>query len=128
MPTVVTTLATVLVWVVAVGIALIGARALWTPQAAVDFGIPGTRAEEASFRAWLRVKADRDIGAGLLMVVVLIGGTSHLIGWITLVGAVMPLCDALISRNSGGPAKTYLGVHGVTAAVMVVAGALLALS
>jgi hypothetical protein len=128
MPTALTTVATVLVWVVAVGITLIGARGLWTPQAAVDFGIPGTRPEDAGFRAWLTVKADRDIGAGLLMVVVLLGGTTHLIGWITLVGAVMPLCDALISRRSGGPAKTYLGVHGATAVVMVVAGALLALS
>ncbi|MGF1426253.1 DUF4267 domain-containing protein [Kitasatospora sp. LaBMicrA B282] len=68
------------------------------------------------------------LGAGLLMVVVLLGGTAHLIGWISLVGAVMPVCDALITRKSGGPAKTYLGVHGATAVVMVAAGALLALS
>ncbi|WP_042364050.1 DUF4267 domain-containing protein [Streptacidiphilus neutrinimicus] len=128
MPTAVTTVAVVLAWVVAVGITFIGARNLWTPQGAVDFGIPGTRPEDASFRAWLRVKADRDIGAGLVMAVVLIGGSAHLIGWFTLVGAVMPLCDALIVRRSGGSAPIYLGVHGATAAVMVAAGALLALS
>ncbi|MEZ0067818.1 hypothetical protein ABIA32_003834 [Streptacidiphilus sp. MAP12-20] len=128
MPTAVTTLATVLAWVVAVGITLIGARCLWTPQAAVDFGIPDTRPGDTSFRAWLRVKADRDIGAGLLLLVVLLGGTTHLTGWMMLVGAVMPLGDALISKRSGGPAKAYLAVHGATAAVMAAAGAVLLLS
>jgi hypothetical protein len=32
------------------------------------------------------------------------------------------------AHSQAGPAKTHLGVHGATAAVMVAAGALLALS
>ena len=40
----------------------------------------------------------------------------------------MPLGDALITKLSGGPAKTSYGVHGATAAVMGIAGAVLLLS
>jgi hypothetical protein len=128
MPSIITTVAIVIAWVIAVGIILIGARVLWNPQAAADFGIPGTRTDDPSTRAWLSVKAGRDIGSGLLLVIGLLDGSTHLQGWMMLVGALMPLVDATAVKRSGGLAKTYYGVHGSTAAVMVAAGLLLLLS
>ena len=128
MPTVVTTAATVITWAIAVGIIIVGAGVLWVPRAAADFGIPGTPTGDPRFRAWLSVKAVRDIGSGLLLLVVLVGGGTHLTGAMILVASVMPLGDALITKFSGGPARTYYGVHGATAAVMAAAGAALLLS
>ena len=125
MPTAATTAATVIAWATAVGIILIGARALWAPQAAAGFGIPGTRPADPTLRAWLSVKAVRDIGSGLLLLVVLLGGSTHLRGWMMLAGSLMPLGDALVTKLSGGPAKAYYGVHGSTAAAMAAAGAVL---
>ncbi|MFJ9344323.1 DUF4267 domain-containing protein [Streptomyces sp. NPDC101733] len=128
MPTAVTTAATVITWAIAVGIILIGARYLWAPQAASDFGIPGTRTDDPNFRAWLSVKAGRDIGSGLFLLIVLLGGDTHLRGWMMLVGSLIPLGDALVTKLSGGPAKAYLGIHGSTFALMAAAGAALLLS
>lgn len=128
MPAAVTTAATVVAWAVSVGIMLIGAVGLWTPRITLGFGIPGTRIADPGFRAWLAVKADRDIGAGLLVIVVLLGGATHLRGWMMLAGSLMALGDAIVVRRSGGPAKAYLGVHGSTAAFMVASGIVLLLS
>jgi hypothetical protein len=128
MPTAVTTAATVITWAIAVGIILIGARMLWTPKAAADFGIPGTRTEDPTIRAWLSVLAVRDIGYGLFLLIVLLGAGTHLLGWTMLAGSLVTLGDALITKLSGGPAKAYYGIHGGTTAVMAAAGAVLLLS
>jgi hypothetical protein len=128
MPSAATTVALVLTWLVALGIAGIGVSGLLTPRTGAGFGIPGTRIDQLSVRSWLAVKADRDIGTGLFVVIALLGGGHQLTGWMMLLGALMPLCDALVVRRSGGPATSYLAVHGATAAVMVVAGAVLLLS
>ncbi|MGX9918239.1 DUF4267 domain-containing protein [Streptomyces sp. NPDC002248] len=128
MPTALTTTATVIVWVIAVGIMLIGARFQFTPRAATDFGIPGTPAELPAFRAWASVKGDRDITLGLMLLIALLGASDHLTGWMTLAGALAAGADALAVRFSGGPAAKYLGVHGATSAVSVAAGVVLLLS
>jgi hypothetical protein len=108
------------------GIAFIGARVFWAPQAASGFGIPGMPTGDRAFRAWLTVKGGRDIGAGLLLLVVLAGATPHLLGWYLLVAAIMPITDALIVWRAGGPKAAVYGVHGATALVMI-AGAVLLL-
>ncbi len=128
MPNAVTTTATVITWAIAVGIILIGSRYLWAPQAAADFGIPGTRTEDPNFRAWLSVLAVRDIGFGLFMLIALLGASTHVLGWMMLAGSLVTIGDAIITKLSGGPAKAYYGIHGSTAAVMAVAGAVLLLS
>ncbi|MFE0425961.1 DUF4267 domain-containing protein [Streptomyces sp. NPDC058953] len=128
MPVVATTAATVITWATAVGIMVIGARCLWAPRAAADFGIPGTRTDDPNFRAWLSVKAVRDIGSGLFLLIVLLGGGTRLHGWMMLAGSSIALGDALITKLSGGPATAYYGIHGCTAAVMAAAGAVLLLS
>ncbi|WP_431033905.1 DUF4267 domain-containing protein [Streptomyces sp. P6-2-1] len=128
MPTAVTTTATVLVWVIAVGIVLIGVRFQFTPRAVADFGIPDTPTELPALRAWGSVKGNRDITLGLMLVIALLGASDHLTGWMTLAGAFAAAADALAVRFGGGRASAYLGVHGATAAVSAAAGIVLLLS
>lgn len=119
------TIATVLAGLIGASVILMGARFFWAPQAAAGFGIPDTPTEDRTFQAWLSVKAVRDIGAGLLILVVLVGGTTHLLGWFMLAAGFIPVGDAVIVLRGNGPKATAYGVHAATAAVMLVIGALL---
>ncbi|GAB3814122.1 DUF4267 domain-containing protein [Kribbella italica] len=121
----ITTVATVLAGLIGVGILFIGLNVFRAPRAAAGFGIPGTPTEDPTFRAWLTVKADRDIVAGLLLFLVLFAGTPHLLGGYLLVAALMPVADALIVLRSKGPKATAYGVHAATAAIMAAVGVLL---
>lgn len=120
-----TTVATVLAALIGAGIIAIGARACWAPQAAAGFGIPGTPTEDPAFRAWLRVKAVRDIGAGVLLLVVLVAATPQVLGWSMLAAAGIPAGDALIVLRADGPKAAVYGIHGATAGVMLVIAVLL---
>ncbi len=120
-----TTVAGVLAGLIGAGIVVIGARAFWAPQAAAGFGIPGTPTEDRSFQAWLTVKGVRDIASGLFIFILLIGATPQLLGWFMLAATGIPVGDALIVRRSNGPRSAVYGVHGATAAVMLVISVLL---
>lgn len=117
--------ATVLAGLVGAGIIVVGALAFWTPQAAVGFGIPDTRTEDPTFRAWLTVKAVRDIASGIFVFVLMVVTTPQVLGWFMLAATLIPVGDALIVLRSNGPRATAYGVHGVTAAVMLVTSVLL---
>ncbi|WBB47430.1 DUF4267 domain-containing protein [Verrucosispora sp. WMMA2044] len=69
--------------------------------------------------AWLSVKAVRDIAAGLFILILVVGGTTHLLGWLMLAATLIPIGDALIVMRSGGPRAAVYGIHGATAAVML---------
>ncbi|MFC8825072.1 DUF4267 domain-containing protein [Streptomyces sp. NPDC057137] len=118
-------IANVLAGLIGAGIIVIGVRAFWAPQAAAGFGIPDTPTEDRSFQAWLTVKAVRDIAAGLFIFILLAGATPHLLGWFMLAAACIPVGDALIVLRSNGPKATAYGVHGATAAVMLLISVLL---
>jgi len=120
-----TTIASVLAGLIGAGIIVIGALAFWAPQAAAGFGIPDTPTEDRTFRAWLTVKAVRDIASGLFIFILLAGATPHLLGWFMLAAAGIPVGDALIVLRSNGPKAAAYGVHGATAVVMVVISVLL---
>ncbi|MFC8074618.1 DUF4267 domain-containing protein [Streptomyces sp. NPDC057307] len=120
-----TNIANVLAGLIGAGVILMGARAFWAPEAAAGFGIPDTPTEDSSFRAWLTVKAVRDIASGLFIFILLAGATPHLLGWFMLAAAGIPVGDALIVLRSNGPKATAYGVHGATAAVMLLIGVLL---
>jgi hypothetical protein len=107
------------------GILFIGARALWAPRAAVDFGIPDTPTDDRTFRAWLSVKGVRDIASGLFLFILLAGATPHLLGWFMLAATVIPAGDALIVLRNNGPRTAVYGIHGATAASMLVISVLL---
>jgi hypothetical protein len=120
-----TTVASVLAGLIGAGIIVIGARAFWAPQAAVGFGIPGTRTDDPNFQAWLSVKAVRDIASGLFIFILLIGAAPQLLGWFMLAATGIPVGDALIVLRSKGPKAAAYGVHGATALVMLVISVLL---
>ncbi len=119
------TVATVLAGLLGLGIIFIGVNALRTPRAAAGFGIPNTQTDDPNFRAWLSVKAVRDIGTGLILFLVLAAATPDLLGWFLLVAAFIPIGDALIVLRSKGPKAIAYGVHAATAAVMIVVGVVL---
>ncbi|WP_018680365.1 DUF4267 domain-containing protein [Actinokineospora enzanensis] len=119
------TIADVLAGLIGAGIIVIGARALWAPRAAAGFGIPGTPTEDPAFRAWLSVKAVRDIASGVFLFVLMIAATPQVLGWFMLAAAGIPVGDALIVLRSKGPRSVAYGVHAATAAVMLVIGVLL---
>ncbi|MET8116165.1 DUF4267 domain-containing protein [Streptomyces prasinus] len=122
-----TDVATVLAGLIGAGIIFIGALAFRAPQAAAGFGIPGTPTEDRTFRAWLAVKAVRDMASGLFIFVLLVGGSPHLLGWFMLAATCIPMGDALIVLRSNGPKAAAYGIHGATAAVMLVISLLLLL-
>jgi hypothetical protein len=125
---VLTTVATVLAGLIGVAVVLMGARTFWAPRAAVGFGIPGTPAQDRTFHAWLAVKAVRDIGCGLVILVLVAGATPHLLGWCLLMAAGIPVGDATVVLRSGGPQVAVWGIHGATAAVMLTTSVLLLVS
>ncbi|MEV5576451.1 DUF4267 domain-containing protein [Spirillospora sp. NPDC052269] len=118
-------IATVLAGLIGAAVIFMGTGPFWAPQGAAGFGIPGTPAEDRTFQAWLTVKGVRDMALGLLLLIVLVGGTTHLLGWFLLAASAIPVGDAMIVRRSNGPKSAYLGVHGATAAVMLVISVLL---
>ncbi|HEX6346581.1 DUF4267 domain-containing protein [Umezawaea sp.] len=120
-----TNIAYVLAGLIGAGIIVIGARALWSPRAAVGFGIPNTPVEDRNFQSWLSVKAVRDIASGLFTFILMAGGTPELLGWFILAAAGIPVGDALIVLRGKGPKSAAYGIHGVTAAVMLVTSVLL---
>ena len=120
-----TTVATVLAGLIGAGIIVIGARALWAPQAAAGFGIPGTPTEDRDFQAWLSVKAVRDIASGVFVFIVMVAATPQVLGWFMLAAAGIPVGDALIVLRSNGPRSVAYGIHGTTAVVMLATSVLL---
>jgi hypothetical protein len=119
------TIATVLAGLIGVGIIVIGCLQIWAPQGSAGFGIPGTPAGDPTFQAWLKVKSARDIASGVFVFLLIVAAPSHLLGWFMLAAAGIPAGDALIVWRSKGPRSAYLGVHGATAAVMLVISGLL---
>ncbi|MFI7550372.1 DUF4267 domain-containing protein [Micromonospora sediminimaris] len=117
--------ATVLAGLVGVAVIVMGALAFWAPQGAAGFGIPDTPTGDRAFHAWLSVKAVRDIAAGIFILVVVVGGTTHLLGGLMLAATLIPIGDALIVLRSGGPKAAVYGIHGATAVVMLAISVLL---
>jgi hypothetical protein len=123
-----TDVADVLASLIGIGIIFIGLREIFAPHASADFGIPGTRTDDPNFQAWLSVKAGRDIASGIFIFILLAGATAHLFGWFMLAAASIPVSDALIVLRSKGPKVAAYGIHGATAAVMLVISVLLLVS
>jgi hypothetical protein len=118
------TTALVIAVVGAVGIIVLGTRFLLTPRrAAADFGV-----EADDLRALAAIKGVRDIVSGVVLLVVWAAAGAPALGWVLVAAALTPVADALIVLTRGGRPATALGVHGVTAAVLVAAGLVLALS
>ena len=120
-----TTIAYTLAGLIAAGIIFIGVRFIVAPRvAAAGYGVQPDLGQPSA-GAYLRVKGIRDIASGLFVFIVMAAGATHLLGWVILAATIIPLADAGIVLGSGGSKSIAMGVHGLTAAVMVVTSALL---
>jgi hypothetical protein len=104
---------------------LMGSRYLLDPTpAAAGFGIPGPR-DAAPDRAWLAVKAARDIAIGIASAALLINGAHRQLGYLMLAISTIPIADGTIVLRAGGPKAIAYGVHWTTAAFILTTAALL---
>ena len=115
----------ILAALLAVGIIVIGCFYLFSPERiSGTFGLKAP-APDADTRAWLRPKGIRDVAAGLVVLTMMLIGDKRLVGTALLVEAIIPFGDMSIILGSGGSRSRAFFVHGVTCAVMIVAGLLL---
>ncbi|SDP34182.1 protein of unknown function [Nakamurella panacisegetis] len=116
--------ALVIAVIAAVAIIGLGIRFILSPRkATIDFGVaPG------NVRALTEIKGVRDITSGVVVLAVWAGAGTHALGWALTAAALTALGDAFIVRTNGGKLATALGVHGLTAAVLVASGLVLALA
>jgi hypothetical protein len=104
-------------------IAAIGTRFLLTPRpATLDFGV---KADDV--RALTAIKGVRDITSGVVPLAVLAAAGTTAFGWTLIAAALTPLGDATIVVARGGKLATALGIHGLTAALLLAVGFVLAL-
>jgi hypothetical protein len=101
----------------------LGIRFLLAPRpATLAFGVA-----DGDVRALTAIKGVRDIASGVVLLVVWAAAGQEALGWALVAAAMTPVGDALIVLGNGGRRSTALGVHGVTAALLVAAGLVLAL-
>ena len=105
----------------ALGIIGIGAMYLSNPRAMTpNFGLPLPEGG-ANTTWWLRLKGMRDIVSGLVVLAAMAWGGPHMVGIVLLIEAAIPTADMSLVLAAKGETKTALGVHGLTAALMIVA-------
>jgi hypothetical protein len=105
----------------AFGIIVIGARYVAVPMTATrSFGLPLPE-NTVNIAWWLRLKGVRDIALGLNVLAFMVLATPREVGIVLLVEAIVPVGDMLTILAAKGSTKTALGIHGLTAAVMVLA-------
>jgi Domain of unknown function (DUF4267) len=109
---------------IAVGIVFIGVRFLWNPAVASrDFGVPDLPSPSTGFNPWLAVKGVRDMVSGFFICLLMANGSPRLLGEFMLVASLIALGDATTVLRSGGSRTAAFGIHGVTALVIIAAGA-----
>jgi hypothetical protein len=119
-----TTVALVIAVLGCLFILFIGARFLLAPGVALaGFGVPEDRP-----RALTSIKGVRDITSGIVPLVVLAVAGPQVFGWALVAAAITPVGDAIIVITDGGTLRHALSIHGATAAVLIVAGLILALA
>ena len=106
---------------VALGIIALGALYLLNPRAATQsFGLPLPE-EGANIAWWLRLKGVRDIASGLVVLALIAWGGPRLVGIVLLIEAIIPVGDMSLILAAKGSTQRALGIHGLTAALMIVA-------
>src|SRR3984893_13532015 len=109
---------------VSVGIIVIGCFYLTSPQRILGgFGLKQP-APDPDTRAWLRLKGIRDVASGLAVLTLMLTTDSRTVGIVLLVFAIIPFGDTSNILVSGGRKATAFSVHGLTCAVMLLAGIL----
>jgi hypothetical protein len=110
----------------AVASILMGSRYVLDPKpAAAGFGIPGALGETVPDRAWLAVKAVRDIAIGIAIAALLIDGARRQLAYLMIATALIPIADGTIVLRAGGPRAIAYSIHWTTAAFMLTVAVLL---
>lgn len=105
----------------ALGIIATGTVYLLNPRAATKgFGLPLPE-EGANIAWWLRLKGVRDIVSGLVVLALVAWGGPRLVGIVLLIEAAIPAGDMSLILAAKGSTKSAFGIHGLTAALMIVA-------
>jgi hypothetical protein len=105
----------------ALAIIAIGTQYLVSPRAATrSFGLPLPE-EGANIAWWLRLKGVRDIVAGLGVLAFMAWGGWRGVGLILVVDAIIPVGNMLVVLGGKGSVRLALGMHGLTAIVMILA-------
>ena len=108
-------------WLAALAIIGIGIGYLVSPRAmTASFGLPLPE-DGAHIAWWLRLKGVRDVVAGLAILAFLAWGAPRDVGLLLLVEALIPIGDMSLVLTAKGSTKTALGVHGLTAVLMILA-------
>ena len=106
---------------VALAIIVIGALYVARPRAATrSFGLPLPE-DGPNIAWWLRLKGVRDIASGLTVLAIMVWGGPHMVGIILLVEAIIPIGDMLVILAAKGSARAAIGMHGLTALLMILA-------
>ncbi|KAA8888263.1 DUF4267 domain-containing protein [Nocardia colli] len=102
----------------------IGISYLFTPDAiAPGFGLPAWPDGDAA--AFMNLKGVRDTVFGILILVLLAAKQRYALGIATLVIALVPVGDMLTVLSWSGSSAAAFGIHGLTAALVFLTGALL---
>ena len=105
----------------ALAIIAIGASYVASPTTATrSFGLPLPE-NGPNIAWWLRLKGVRDIVAGLAVLAFMAWGGPRDVGIVLLAFAIIPVGDMLVILVAKGSAKSAFGMHGLTAALMVLA-------
>lgn len=104
---------------VGVGIIPLGAMYLANPRGATQsFGLPLPEAG-GNIAWWLRLKGTRDIVSGLVVLALIAWGGPRMLGIVLAIEALIPLGDMSLILAAKGSSTRALGVHGVTAILMI---------
>lgn len=110
---------------VSLAILVIGCFYIAAPERVLgSFGLK-LPATDPDTRAWLRLKGIRDVASGVAVLTLMLSTDLRAVGILLLVLSIIPFGDMSNILASGGRKGTALSVHGVTCAVMLVAGILL---
>jgi hypothetical protein len=110
---------------ISIGIIVIGFLYIVSPKSmSAGFGLKPP-ALDADTLAWLRLKGIRDIASGVAVLVLMLTADHRTVGTLFLVFAIIPFGDMSNILFSGGRKAVAFSVHGVTCALMLLAGLLL---
>ena len=117
----------VLAAVLGVAVIVMGATYLFVPTtSAKGFGLPAW--PDATLSSWLNIKGIRDVAMGVGILVLLATSGPHAMAWYLLIGALVPIGDAVIVLRHGGSKVLAWAMHGGTAAVTIAVAAVLLLA
>ena len=117
-----TTIAIAIAALIAIAVTTIGSFYVFSPERVVSsFGLK-LPSPDANTRAWLHLKGVRDIGCGLLVLILLLTADHRTVGTALLALAVIPFGDMSVVLATGGSRSAAFSIHGLTCGVMLLAG------